>query len=535
MAGRLGCIALAALAAATPLLSPAVAAERINIWAGPLERSLAIPDLIAYARSGVVSPALQGYLDLLKPPDRLALRTALNQRVPVNAVEVSNFLSTPLGQLTLAQLVKVLARTEGEAVNALASALILAAEGGSLHLAGVLQAYPLPAIDLNLQAITDLARQLSIRSERELQLYPAMLALGSSTPAPPSEAPLAALAQPGAQRFIRELFAFVGRDGERIEALAYLPDAAPSGVRPPLVVLAPGLNTNLNALLYVGEQLASHGYGVAALNFPFTSGSTITAAINGTGVIPPPNKWLGQPHTVSDLIDQVQQRWGERIDTASVGVLGQSLGGYTATALAGAPLDWAHLQRHCRVVADPARLVLDPAVLWQCQDPGQARRHTDLRDARVKAAVAVNPVTNPIFSSRSMQQLAVPLMMVAGTDDIFAPAARQQLQPFAAINQPQRLLVLQANGTHLSFLDGKARLPGFLMGVDRPLARQQLQGLARAFFDTHLRHINRLEGLLPASPAVGAQQGRDPLPLLLKQQLSPQQLQRTIPWVFDNS
>lgn len=535
MAARLGCFALLALAAAAPGLQPAAAAERINIWAGPVERSVSIPELADYARTGAVSSDLQGYLQLLKPADREALRTALNQRVPVSAVQVSNFLSTPLGRRTLDQLVKVLARHRQEAVQALASSLILAAEGGSLQLLGVLQAYPLQSIDLNLLALTDLARQLSIRAEREQQLYPAMLALGSSRPQPPSEAPLATLAQPGGERFSREPFAFVGRDGEPIEALAYVPAGSPDGVRPPLVVLAPGLNTDMNALLYVGRQLASHGYGVAALNFPFTSGQAITASINGTGVIPPPNKWFGQPHSVSDLIDQVQQRWGERIDTAAVGVLGQSLGGYTVTALAGAPLDWPHLQQHCRVLSDPARVVLDPAVMWQCQDPDQVRRHTALRDRRIRAAVAVNPVTNPIFSPRSMQQVAVPLMMISGTKDIFAPAVAQQLEPFSAISQPQRLLVLQDNGTHLSFLDGNSRLPRFLLGKDRSLARQQLQGLARAFFDTHLRNVNRLDGLLPANPALGALQGRKPLPLLLRQQFSPQQLQRTAPWVTDNS
>ena len=534
MAVRLGCIALLAMAAAAPALHPVAAAERINIWAGPLERSVSVPDLITYARTGAESSELQGYLQLLKPADRQALRTALNQQVPLNAVQVSNFLGTPLGQSTLAQLVKVLARPPQDAANALASALILAAQGGSLQLAGVLQAYPLRSIDLNLLAVTDLARQLSIRSARERQLYPAMVALGTSDAELPSEAPLAALAQPGRARFSREPFQFVGRNGATIQALAYVPQAV-QGQRPPLVVLAPGLNTDMNALLYVGRQLASHGYGVAALNFPFTSAQAITAAIDGTGVIPPPNKWFGQPHSVSDLIDQVQQRWGERIDTAAVGVLGQSLGGYTVTALAGAPLDWPHLQRHCRVLSDPTRVVLDPAVIWQCQDPGQVRRHSLLRDGRIRAAVAVNPVTNPIFSPGSMQQVAVPLMVIAGTDDIFAPAVAQQLEPFSAISQPQRLLVLQGNGTHLSFLDGRARLPRFILGRDRPLARQQLQGLARAFFDTYLRHVNRLDGLLPANPALGAQQGRDPLPLLLRQQFSPEQLQRTAPWVIDNS
>ena len=57
--------------------------------------------------------------------------------------------------------------------------------------------------------------------------------------------------------------------------------------------------------------------------------------IQGTGLIPPVKAWFAQPLDVSALIDQVEQRWGARVDTQQVGLLGQSLGGYTVTALAG--------------------------------------------------------------------------------------------------------------------------------------------------------------------------------------------------------
>ena len=38
----------------------------------------------------------------------------------------------------------------------------------------------------------------------------------------------------------------------------------------------------------------------------------MTAAIEGTGAIPPANAWYRQPITVSKLIDQVEKRWGNR-------------------------------------------------------------------------------------------------------------------------------------------------------------------------------------------------------------------------------
>ncbi|MCP9942625.1 alpha/beta hydrolase [Cyanobium sp. ATX 6E8] len=503
--------------------APASAAQRVTARLGELERSVAVPALADFARTGAINPDLRFFLDRLKPAQREDLRTALSQPLPVTTVMVANFLSRPLGERILQQLVKVLDRPPAVAQAAVSSALIQAAAeagDGQLRLIDVLEAYPLPSLGVNLAAVQSLAEQISHEQNLLSQLYPRMLALGAGSP--PDGFSLEAWAGSGQRHFSTESFGFVGRDGSQVEALAYLPQApAPA----PLVVLAPGLNTEMNALLYLGQHLASHGYAVAALNFPFTSGQAIQAAIRGTGTIPQPNAWYGQPHTVSDLIDQVQSRWGERVRTDAVGVLGQSLGGYTAVVLAGASLDWDHLKQGCRALADPARLVLNPAVIWQCQAPGEVVERRDFCDPRVRVAVAVNPVTNPIFSAASMADVAVPLLVIAGSQDVFAPAASQQLVPYSAIRQPDSLLVMQQHGTHLSFLDGPASLPAILLGPDRALARTELRGLSLAFFDRHLRTDGPAPALVPsAQKEGGVTMGADPLPLVVRSQLSRQKL-----------
>lgn len=111
--------------------------------------------------------------------------------------------------------------------------------------------------------------------------------------------------------------------------------------------------------------------------------------------------------------------------------------------------------------------------------------------------MAVNPVTNPIFSPSSLQAIAAPVLMVSGTDDVFAPPVSQQLIPFSSITFPGSLLALQHNGTHLSFLNGTTELPAFVVGPDQPLARQELQGMALRFFD---RHVRTQQALAPWRP-----------------------------------
>ena len=507
--------------------SVTVAAERIVFRFGELARDVSVPELRQFSETGAVAPELQPILQRLKPAEQLALRRVLSQPLPVDEVSVSNLLSTPLGRRSLQQLVKVLDQPASVAEPALSSALVLgAAKPGGLRLINVLEAYPTQRLPVNVAAVLSLEQSLTLGMAQQEAMFD-ILTRGKTVPVAGSE--LTALSVEGSIPFRQIPFQFQGRDGERISAIAYLPETSTAASPAPLVAIAPGLNSNMNALLYVGRHLASHGYAVASLNFPFTSADAVQAVIQGTALIPPVNAWFAQPLDVSALIDQVEQRWGARVDTQRVGVLGQSLGGYTVTALAGAELDWAALDRQCLQLSDPKVVVLNPAMVWQCSGHDQVSQRKSFRDPRVKVAVAVNPVTNPIFSATSIQALAVPILMVSGSNDIFAPSISQQLIPFSWIQQPGSLLVLQRNGTHLSFLEGTSDLPPTVLGPDLPLARRQLKGMARGFFDQLLRLQPVMPSLLPTptDPLVAA--GRDPLKLLVMPRLSRQQLERVAP------
>ena len=507
--------------------SVTVAAERIVFRFGELARDVSVPELRQFSETGAVAPELQPILQRLKPAEQLALRRVLSQPLPVDEVSVSNLLSTPLGRRSLQQLVKVLDQPASVAEPALSSALVLgAAKPGGLRLINVLEAYPTQRLPVNVAALLSLEQSLTLGMAQQEAMFD-ILTRGKTVPVAGSE--LTALSVEGSIPFRQIPFQFQGRDGERISAIAYLPETSTAASPAPLVAIAPGLNSNMNALLYVGRHLASHGYAVASLNFPFTSADAVQAVIQGTALIPPVNAWFAQPLDVSALIDQVEQRWGARVDTQRVGVLGQSLGGYTVTALAGAELDWAALDRQCLQLSDPKVVVLNPAMVWQCSGHDQVSQRKSFRDPRVKVAVAVNPVTNPIFSATSIQALAVPILMVSGSNDIFAPSISQQLIPFSWIQQPGSLLVLQRNGTHLSFLEGTSDLPPTVLGPDLPLARRQLKGMARGFFDQLLRLQPVMPSLLPTptDPLVAA--GRDPLKLLVMPRLSRQQLERVAP------
>ena len=515
------------LSVALAFIGPVAAAERVNFRIGEFERSIKVSDLQTFARTGTLTPDLSAYLTGLRPSDQQAFRTAITQTAPVDTLAVSQFLSTPLGHLTLQQLTKVLDQPQQITEPALSSALIVGtAQSGRLQLLDVLKAYPLPTVTVKVPAVISLMRQLSLQFNLQNNIFQRLLGLNRGVQAsrPHSSSSLAALAKPGTQPFIAKPLSFQPPSGPVVSAIVLLPT---TGKKVPLVVLAPGLNTDFNALLYIGRHLASHGYAVATLNFPFTSADEVSAELKGLATIPDPNAWLAQPMTVSALIDVVASRWGHSVDTNNVGLLGQSLGGYTVLALAGSRLDWPGLQKRCQALVDPNLVVLNPAIIWQCQAPTEKATKTDYTDSRVRSVIAVNPVTSPIFSSTSFQSMQEPVLILAGTDDFFAPPLSQQLNLFTALKPKDHVLGVLNHGTHLSFLAGTGKLPSFITGPDRKLAKEELRGLSLVFFDSHLRGGTGMHQLVP--PHGGIVVGKEPLRLLLQRQLNLTQLEQVAP------
>ena len=231
--------------------SASVAAERIVFRFGEFARDVSVPELRQFSESGAVAPGLKPILRRLKPAEREALRTALSQPLPVDVVSVSNLLSTPLGRRSLQQLVKVLDQPATVAEPGLASALVLgAAKPGGLRLVNVLEAYPTQRLPVNVAAVLSLAQSPHVGAG----------SAGGNVRDPDQRHgdpfagdELTALTTEGSIPFRQIPFQFKGPEGERISAIAYLPETSTADSPAPLVAIAPGLNTDMNALSMRGD------------------------------------------------------------------------------------------------------------------------------------------------------------------------------------------------------------------------------------------------------------------------------------------
>ena len=495
---------------------PATSAERISFTYGAFgEFYISIDDLETFARTGAITSSFAYYADRFNPEDLVKLRNLLNRSFDVSVVTTSIFLNLPIGKQLTKEIGSIINSPLKVSQPALRASLILAAaEPDGLTILNVLRLYSTKTLRLNTRQIfkaVDEATKLLTQTE---QVFQALEQEANSQIEIINSRRLKALediSQPGDSQWRQEYVSIDLKRGKaaprKIEGVVYLPL---SNERPvPLVAIAPGLNTNWHNFTYIAEHLASYGFGVAALNFPSTNAERINAVLNGLDTPPSDNEWVEQPKVITKLLDEIERRskidpqWQGKFDLQRVGVIGQSLGGYAAMAIAGAKVDWQHLRQKCQESNSLEQIDLNPALLWQCQSSQAVAPKTNLQDKRVVAAIAINPVTTPIFSKFGINKLKSPLMIVTGEKDRFAPALDEQIEPFTELLGIEKYLVSIEDSTHFSFIgEGNSQdieLSPEIIGFDPATARSYLKTLSVAFFQTHLAQQNQFRLYLTKS------------------------------------
>ncbi|MEY2984789.1 MAG: hypothetical protein RLZZ568_1406 [Cyanobacteriota bacterium] len=519
------------LALGQPLL-PVSAAEKVVFSLGLLgEFEVHVDSLVTFAETGTITPDLRFYTQRLTADELAKLRSVLQQSFAVSAVEVSDFFNTRFGQEILQQLSSLIAAPPRQSQPFLRGAMITAAENpDGVTIMDVIKRYGSPKLVINTKTFKetlDEADKLYQATERVF----AWLDQRRQDSAPPPNAPpanLATLAQPGKQRWTSHTLTIPRpNQANALTVFVNLPQTAPQPA--PLVVIAPGLNSDFDALRYLADHLASYGFATVGINFPESDAERMADALKGLETFPSPNAWMNQPKDISLVLDTLaakvttDSQWQGKFDVNTVGILGHSLGGYTATASGGAQVKWPHVLTQCETLNQPNQINLNPALLWQCQGVNSTPPLRDLQDDRIKALIAINPVTNPAFGDGGIQGIDIPMMFVAGSDDIFAPSLSEQIDPFVAIDHEDKYLLLVKNSTHLSFIQDTGDLPRAITGDGQALAYEYMKGISLAFFR---RYLNQQKQFAPyLTDGAIAAMSQDPLPMHMIRSLTPDELQ----------
>lgn len=500
----------AALCCGLGLLQPqaVLSAEEIVFRVvGPIELDISLAELEAFADGGEPEGNLALLINRLDDRAVEQLRVGLKQPLEIDVVTLSRASYTPLLEAIYKRLGRLIQGNLGRRNHwrGIRGALIVAAaHPDGVTLLNVMRQYPLKTIRVDTGTILELVDELDTlvsyrdaataaiarQAEREIANNPTT---DFATLPDPRQAGTFAVAEqvlPLRIRAIRQTRLGLA-DSYTFNTDLYLPQGLEGPA--PLVVISHGFGDSPRTFAAYGRHLASHGYIVAipehiGSDAAYREGLLRGQLTNTTS----PIEYINRPLDVTYLLDELERLvqtdpgWQNRIDFSQVAAMGHSFGGYTALALAGAPLNQQRLQ-----LCSDDELTLNVSLLLQCRAQHLPPLARNLTDPRIKATIAVNPITSRVLGPESVSQIEIPTLLVTGTDDLIAPAIQEQIHPFVWLEAPEKYLAAIVPGTHTSAIEdpnNRDRGAIALIAGPRPdLGRAYIKGLSLAFLEVHLR------------------------------------------------
>ncbi|AFZ56940.1 alpha/beta hydrolase [Anabaena cylindrica FACHB-243] len=511
---------------------PVLGAERLTLSVGILEESIPIYSLEKYAKTGEIDDDLAVYTKYANKTQLTRLRTVLVTPIPLNIVNISQFFYTSIGERLLERLGEVI-QTESRLSGfyAIRAALILAAaEPNNLTLLNILRKFPARSISINLDRSLEIAATLQdlvnktqnavalINQQSQLKSTPSNLTSGLS----------ADIKTPGKFTWQKQTITLNDQSRNRtFPADIYLPNVSnPRSI----VVISHGLGSDRSSFAYLAEHLAQSGFVVAVPEHPGSSSEQLQALLAGKSqTVTSPREFIDRPLDVKYLLDELTRLsqnnpvFQGRLNLQQIGVIGQSFGGYTALALAGARINFEQLKKDCPYINNTLNLSL----LLQCLAINLPNTEYNLFDPRVKAIIAINPVNSSIMGSASLSQIKIPVMMISGSADTIAPALPEQIIPFTWLTTPNKYLMLINSGTHFSTIAESPNtvvpVPTQVIGLYPALARSYVKALSVPFLQTYIAEQQSYLPYLSADYVNTISQ--QPLPLSLVKSLTLEELQ----------
>ncbi|WP_437736038.1 alpha/beta hydrolase family protein [Sorangium sp. So ce1335] len=241
-------------------------------------------------------------------------------------------------------------------------------------------------------------------------------------------------------------------------------DAPLPGGPSPLVVVSHGRSGTPLAYRTLASHLAQSGYLVAMPEHPGDNrhDQSLSDAIENLE---------NRPRHIRLTLDTLcsDAEIGPRLQRDSVALIGHSMGGYAALAVAGAQ-PWAGLGRRLQVTT---------------------------RDPRVKALVLMSPATSWFVPNDALQDVTVPIFLLVAEHDRITPRWQGQLVLDLVPDRAQVTYEVVENAGHFSFLSPfppSMNTPGFLPasdppGFDREAFHRRLQRDVLGFLDASLRGL----------------------------------------------
>lgn len=503
--------------------SSATAAEKIYVNYSILEIPISVPSLEKYTKTGVLDNNLSVYQNSLQQLQDL--KRILSIKIRLDPSTTKQFLHTLPGEFILQRLAKIITNKSWEStsqIENLRTAIVAAsAQPEGLTLLNLVKNYPGYSVNIDLdrglymaknlerlinqtnQAIAIIQEQSKKEAAdiRNLSLLPDLQNQGNFT----------------VKKSVKKFFD-TSRNRQLLTDI-YIPESNNSHQSIPVIIISHGLGLDSSNFRYLAKHLASHGLAVIVPNHP----DVLLKKINLTK-LEEAKELVDRPLDIKyildelEKIDQVHTPFQGKLNLQQVGVFGQSLGGYTALALAGAKINFQQLKNdctpnaltetwnmslllQCRALELPNNSLTEQQVKLKLKLYGDLNTNLktnlkpnltlNLRDDRIKAVIAVNPLISSIFGEDGLNEIATPVMLISSSQDAVSPALYEQILPFSWLNKVNKFLVMLVGGTHFSSIGNsepgseQILLPRELTG-DTDQAHTYINTLSLPFFQSYV-------------------------------------------------
>lgn len=518
---------------------PGNAAETITLSFPPFQLELSVESLENFVETGEVTSELGYYTDQLEPEEKENLRQLLQQRFEVSPSTVEIFTETSLGKdvmRRLGQIIRTHDGKNGDFALRMAFNRAVASEEG-LTPVNLLKQYPGDIrldLELSVQLVAELFRLAvednfilkEIQQQARISNNPPQFYLGGSPD----------VRSPGRFQWEKDSFTFRNPNRDRDSEIDFYLPKGSSENQIPVIVISHGFASDRNTFVYLAEHFASHGFAVAVPEHIDSNADFVQQIFAGFSAPMEADAFVNRPLDIKYLLDTIEERyesdpvWKGKLNLTEVGAIGQSFGGYTVLATAGAGFTSKEtLESQCE--SDEPSIIFNISLLLQCRALEVEAPTDNLRDERITSVIAINPITSGVFGPEGMSKLQVPTLIVAGTEDIFAPAVAEQVRSFAGLTGPDKYLVVTQRGTHFSFIgteeeDGVLPVPPELIGPDPKLAQPYMQALSTAFFKSYIR--DEPEFIAYLSESYLESSAGEPFSFALVTSFTPEQIERAI-------